>query len=83
MAGKDGIIYTLIVKGDGQSAKTRLSEQEWIKSVTAISHNGTTTLQVSVTDASMAEAQLLRLIQSDTGTTVTKFGRKKHSLEQV
>src|SRR5215212_4089378 len=34
LAGKDGIVYSLIVKGDGQSVKTRLSQQTWIKSVT-------------------------------------------------
>jgi hypothetical protein len=83
MAGKDGIIYSLIVKGDGQSAKTCLSQQAWVTSVTTISSNGSTALQVSVTDAGAAEDQLLRLILSDTGSTVTEFGLKKYNLEEV
>src|SRR5512134_1163083 len=81
MAGKDGIVYSLIVKGDGQAAKTRLSQQAWVTSVTAGSNNGTTALQVSVTDAGIAEAQLLRLVLADTDATVSEFGRKKHNLE--
>jgi ABC-2 type transport system ATP-binding protein len=83
LAGKDGVVYSLIVKGDGQSAKTRLSQQAWVKSVTANSSNGSTALQVNVTDADVAEAQLLRLILSDTNATVSEFGRKKQDLEEV
>jgi len=83
LAGKDGIVYSLIVKGDGQSAKTRLSQQAWVKSVTTTSSNGSTVLQVNVTDAGAAESQLLRLVLADTGATVTEFGRKKHNLEEI
>jgi ABC-2 type transport system ATP-binding protein len=83
LAGKDGIVYSLIVKGDGQSAKTRLSQQAWIKSVTTTSTNGTTALQVNVSDAGAAESQLLRLVLADSGATVTEFGRKKHNLEEI
>src|SRR5215211_1469830 len=39
LAGKDGIVYSVIVKGDGQSVKTRLAQQAWIKSVTVKSSN--------------------------------------------
>ena len=83
LAGKDGIVYSLIVKGDGQSAKTRLAQQAWIKSVTTTSTNGTTSLQVNVSDAAAAESQLLRLVLADSGATVTEFGRKKHNLEEI
>jgi ABC-2 type transport system ATP-binding protein len=83
MAGKDGIIYSLMVKGDGQSAKARLSQQAWVTSVITTAHNGSTGLQVNVTDAGAAEAQLLRLVLADSGATVTEFGRKKYNLEEV
>jgi ABC-2 type transport system ATP-binding protein len=83
MAGKDGIIYSLIVKGDGQSAKTRLSQQAWVTSVITTSTNGSTALQVNVTDPGAAETQLLRLILADSGATVTQFGRKRYNLEEV
>jgi ABC-2 type transport system ATP-binding protein len=83
MAGKDGIVYSLIVKGDGQSAKARLSQQAWVTSVTTTSSNGSTALQVNVADSGAAEAQLLRLILADSGATVTEFGRKRYNLEEV
>lgn len=83
LAGKDGVVYSLIVQGDGQSAKTRLSQQAWVKSVMTKSSNGSTALQVNVTNADVAEAQLLRLILSDTNATVSEFGRQKHNLEEV
>jgi ABC-2 type transport system ATP-binding protein len=83
LAGKDGIVYSLIVKGDGQSAKTRLAHQAWIKSVMTTSTNGTTALQVSVSDAGAAESQLIRLVLADSGATVVEFGRKKHNLEEI
>src|SRR5215211_1233931 len=83
MAGKDGIVYSLMVKGDGQSAKTRLSQQPWVTSVTTTSTNGSTALQVNVTDAGEAESHLLRLILADTGATVIDFGRKRYNLEEV
>ena len=83
LAGKDGIVYSLIVKGDGGSAKTRISQQPWVTSVTTESSNGSTALQVNVTDAGAAESQLLRLVLADSGATVTEFGRKKHNLEEV
>jgi ABC-2 type transport system ATP-binding protein len=83
MAGKDGVVYSLIVKGDGQSAKKQLSRQGWVTSVTATSHNGSTALQVNVSDAAAAEAQLLRLVLADSDVAVSEFGRKKHNLEEV
>src|SRR5215208_2893537 len=83
VAGKDGIVYSLIVKGDGQAAKTCLSQQAWVTSVKTTSSNGSTALQVNVSDAGAAEDQLLRLVVSDTGSTVTEFGRKKYNLEEV
>jgi len=83
MAGRDGIVYSVVLKGDGQTAKTRLSQQAWVKSVTAGSSNGTSALQVGVTDAGIAESQLLRLVLADTDATVSEFGRKKHNLEEV
>jgi hypothetical protein len=51
--------------------------------VTTASTNGSTALQVNVTDSGAAEDQLLRLVLADTGATVTEFGRKKYNLEEV
>ena len=40
-------------------------------------------IEISRHDEAAAEAQLLRLVQSDGAVTVTEFGRKKADLEEV
>jgi ABC-2 type transport system ATP-binding protein len=76
-------IYTLVLKGDPTRVQQSISSQPWIKSIQAMPANDHTTWQVAVTDEAAAEAQLLRLVQSDGAVTVTEFGRKKADLEEV
>ena len=83
MAGSNGTVYTLAVKGDGQAVRERIARQPWVKSITEGRHNGETALQVSITDVQAAEAQLLRLALADERVTVTEFGRQKLNLEDV
>src|SRR6266508_841780 len=45
MAGKDGIVYSLIVKGDVDGVRTRLTAQRWVGSVAVLERNGTTKLR--------------------------------------
>lgn len=83
MAGSNGTVYTLALKGDGQAVRKRIAQQPWVKSITEGRHNGETALQVSITDERAAEAQLLRLALADERVTVTEFGRQKLNLEDV
>jgi ABC-2 type transport system ATP-binding protein len=83
MSGTDGIVYLLTVRGDGRAAQSCIAGQPWVSSVNAVSSNGSTSMQVKVTDEKMAESELLRLVLTDPQTTVTEFGRKKHNLEEV
>jgi len=83
MDGTDGIVFSLTVRGDGRSAQKVISGQPWVSSVNTDVANGLTSMQVKVVDEAIAEAELLRLVLSDPGTTVTEFGRKKHNLEEV
>lgn len=83
MAGRNGTVYTLAVKGDGQAVRARIAQQPWVKSITEGRHNGETALQVSITDERAAEGQLLRLALADERATVTEFGRQKLNLEDV
>jgi ABC-2 type transport system ATP-binding protein len=76
MAGKDGIVYSMTVTGDGKCAQARIAAQPW---VTAAAAN----LQIHVTDEKAAQEQLLRLALVDEDATVTEFGRKKYNLEEV
>ena len=85
--GSGGITYTLAIRGDADAARTRIAGQPWVASVAEDAApaelNGATRLQVRVTDAAAAEAQLLRLILDDTQTTVLEFGRIKQNLEAI
>ncbi|MEO7908963.1 MAG: ABC transporter ATP-binding protein [Roseiflexaceae bacterium] len=88
--GSGGITYTLAMRGDVIAARARIASQPWVASIAddappsqAVSTGSDTTLQVRVTDAGAAEAQLLRLILDDPQTTVIEFGRTKQNLEAI
>ena len=83
LAGGEGIVYTVTLEGDVQSAHQRLSSQDWVADIQSRSRNGATIWTVSVTDADMAKAQLLRLLLADEDLVVTGFGRKEYELEDV
>ena len=83
MTGKDGIVYSMTVTGDGKSAQARLAGQPWVTSVASHAQDAETNLQIRVTDAQAAQAQLLRLVLTDEHSTITAFGRKKYNLEEV
>ena len=83
MAGKDGIVYSMTVTGDGKSARARIAGQPWVTSVASHTQDGATDFQISVSDEKVAQGQLLRLVLADPATTVIEFGRKKYNLEEV
>jgi ABC-2 type transport system ATP-binding protein len=83
LTGDGAAIYSLVVKGEGESTRERLVQQPWVKSVAMHPVNGTTELEVTTTDESTAEARLLRMALDDPGTIVTEFGRHKYDLEEV
>jgi ABC-2 type transport system ATP-binding protein len=83
LAGGSGLAYTLTVRGDGQAAQGALQGQPWVTAVSARPDHTDTTLQISVSDEALAEAQLLRLVLADQQTAVTAFGRKKYNLEEI
>lgn len=84
LAGSEGTIYSLTLKGDTAAAQQHISRQDWVSGLTASpTPNGLTSWQVSVSDDAAAEAQLLRLILQDPALTVTAFGRKRYELEDI
>jgi ABC-2 type transport system ATP-binding protein len=84
LAGNEGVVYTIDIKGSVNGAQSRVSSLPWVTAVNTLpSGNGQTRWQVSVTDEAAAENQLLRLMLEDSQLTVTDFGRKKHDLEEV
>jgi ABC-2 type transport system ATP-binding protein len=83
LSGGDGPIYSLSLRGDGETARARIADLPWVAGVDVARHNGTTALQVSVTDEGAAEAQLLRQVLADERVTVLEFSRKRYELEEV
>lgn len=84
LAGNEGVVYILSVKGHVNEVPSLISSQPWVSAVKTVpTNNGHKTWQVSVTDENAAEDQLLRLVMDDRALTVTEFGRKKYDLEEV
>jgi hypothetical protein len=71
------------LKGDLPAVQARISRESWIDNISLHGKNGQTTWQVAVSDETVAEAKLLRLLLADDQTTVTAFGRKKVELEEA
>jgi ABC-2 type transport system ATP-binding protein len=86
--GSGGTTYTLAISGATSAARERISGQPWVASIVADDSatpgpSDVTTLQVRVTDAGTAEAQLLRLVLGDPEARVVAFGRKQQNLEAI
>ena len=81
--GKDGVVYTVAVKGPPDGLGARLTELPWVTHTTVSQPDGTSIWQVSVSDEAAAEKDLLRHVLADAAATVTEFSRKKYELEEV
>jgi ABC-2 type transport system ATP-binding protein len=83
LAGAEGTVYTITLKGNPQRAKDLITKQSWVNSVQTLEQNGRTKWLVSVRDENMAEEELLRLILRDRFLSVCEFGMKKYELEEI
>jgi len=81
--GKDGVVYTVALKGVPDGLGQRLAELPWIVHTTVAQQNGKSVWQVSVSDEAAAEKELLRYVLADHTVTVAEFSRKKYELEEV
>jgi ABC-2 type transport system ATP-binding protein len=76
-------IFTVVIKGDPSEAHGRLVAQPWVSDISATTENDQTTWRVRVTDETIAEAELLRLVLRDGRVAVTGFARKGYELESI
>lgn len=83
LAGSDGVVYQVGVRGDGERARQRLAVQPWVSAATLKSKNGTSLLEVGVTSEEIAESQILRIVLADESLRITEFSRQKYDLEEV
>jgi ABC-2 type transport system ATP-binding protein len=82
LAGSEGVIYIIHLKGADDQALLQVQALPWVSAVNETQHNEETIWQVSVTDPAAAEAQLLKLLVNSP-LTVTEFRRKQYELEDV
>ena len=83
LGGTGNTIYTIVLKGDAGEVQLRVMSQDWVDSIEVSPGKYETTLHVSVTDDTAAEAQLMRIVSSDEHVTISEFKRKEMDLEQV
>jgi ABC-2 type transport system ATP-binding protein len=83
LAGTEGTVYTITLKGNPQRTKDLLAKQSWINSVQTMEQNGKAKWLVSVSDEAVAEEELLRLILRERSLSVCEFGMKKYELEEI
>lgn len=76
-------IFTVVIKGDPSEAHGRVVAQPWVSDISTTTENDQTTWLVRVTDETIAEAELLRLVLRDERVAVTGFGRKGYELESI
>jgi ABC-2 type transport system ATP-binding protein len=81
------ILYNITLKGNEKvavaEARSRLVSQPWVKDISMTTEDSLIHWQVSVSDETAAEDQLLGLIQEDHSLKVRHFGRKTYNLEEV
>jgi ABC-2 type transport system ATP-binding protein len=83
LAGKDGIVYTVALRGRPDGLDARLSQLPWVSHLSVNQQNGVSTWQIGVSDDAVAESSLLRYMLEDRSLTVIEFSRKKYELEEV
>ncbi|HSB66670.1 MAG TPA: ABC transporter ATP-binding protein [Anaerolineales bacterium] len=82
LAGSQGVIYIIHLKGQVDEALQHAQSQPWINSIKTDQHEAESIWQVSVSDPEAAEAGLLKLLVNDP-VVVTEFRRKQYNLEDV
>jgi ABC-2 type transport system ATP-binding protein len=83
LAGSEGTVYTITLKGNSQRARDLIASQAWVNSVQTMEQNGRTKWLVSVREEAIAEEELLRLILRDRSLSICEFGMKKYELEEI
>src|SRR5512134_303469 len=82
LAGTGDVIYSVTLRGDAQGAYTQVIQQPWVSGIESSQEDGHAIWQVSVTEESAAEDELMSLLVSS-GLKVSNFSRKEQNLEDV
>jgi ABC-2 type transport system ATP-binding protein len=82
LAGSEGVIYIIHLKGEVESALELIKALPWVSGIKTSENNEESIWQVSVTDPEAAEIQLLKLLVNQP-VVVNEFRRKQYDLEDV
>ena len=87
LAGSEGVVYVIHLKGNTTALRELVQAQPWVTKLVSsqtseVSETSEVSWQVSVSDPAAAENELYRLVVSP-GVVVTQFNRKKYELEEI
>ncbi len=82
LAGSEGVVYIIHLKGQVEASLEHIQAQSWVSSIKSSQSDDGSIWQVSVTDPEAAENHLLKLLVNDP-VVVTEFRRKQYELEDV
>ncbi|MFX0012405.1 MAG: ABC transporter ATP-binding protein [Candidatus Hermodarchaeota archaeon] len=83
LAGSEGTIYLVTLKGDTESAYKKVSAQSWVSNIDVKKMDNKVKWQIKVSDDDMAEDNLLRLILESDKVKVTDYRLKEYELEEI
>jgi len=82
LAGGDGVVYVIHLKGDVSSVEERVVALPWVNGIRTSLHHEETTWQVSISDPEAAEKDLLKILVNSP-VVVTEYRRKEYELEDI
>jgi ABC-2 type transport system ATP-binding protein len=82
LAGSEGVIYIVHLKGEAEAAQKTVEVLPWVSAIKTSQHNEESIWQVSVSDPETAERELLKLLVNQP-VIVNEFRRKQYELEDV
>jgi ABC-2 type transport system ATP-binding protein len=82
LAGSEGVIFIVHLRGDAAAAQKAVEARPWVKAVQTSQVRDEVIWQVSVSDPAAAEAELLKLLVNGP-VVVNEFRRKQYDLEDV
>jgi len=82
LAGTGDIVYSVTLRGDAESVYSQVNDKAWVSRISAAQKGDQTTWEISVTDQTAAEDQLMSLLVSN-GLKVSDFGKKEQNLEDI
>ena len=83
LAGSEGTVYKISLRGDPAGSQRRIQEQPWVLHLQVDPKEEYTDMLVTVSDPGVAESQLPRLVLVDDQINLREFRRKTYELEDI